>query len=95
MELLEWYIALTKKAANSSEYDKNVISTYNRKLAKAELGITLDNLCRYISKFKSKGILVETKVEGEAVVNQALIPDIINDRVQLIVVLRINEDTES
>ena len=55
------------------------------------MGITSDNLSRYISKFKKEGLLVQGKAEDELVVNKILIPEIIKDRVQITLILRVNE----
>lgn len=56
------------------------------------LGITPDNLSRYITKFKNQGILVKGRIEDEVMVNKALIPEVIGDRVQITIVLRLNKD---
>jgi hypothetical protein len=69
-----------------------VISTENRKYIRKTLGITPDNLSRYITKFKNQGILVKGRVEDEVMVNKALIPEVIGDRVQITIVLRLNKD---
>jgi hypothetical protein len=45
----------------------------------------------YISKFKKEGLLVQGKAEDELVVNKILIPEIIKDRVQITLILRVNE----
>ena len=75
-------------------YSKNVISTENRRYLKAATGITSDNLSRYISKFKSQGILMKGKAEDEVFVNKALIPEIIGDRVQITVILKVKKDED-
>ena len=69
---------------------KNVASTENRKLIKKELGITPDNLSRYISRFKEKGLLVQGKADDELYVHKMLIPELIKDRVQLTIILKTN-----
>lgn len=69
---------------------KNVASTENRKLIKKELGITPDNLSRYISRFKEKGLLVQGKADDELYVHKMLIPELIKDRVQLTIILKVN-----
>ena len=45
-----------------------------------------------ITKFKNSGILVKGKIEDEVVVNKALIPEVIGDRVQITIILRLNKD---
>jgi len=71
-----------------------VISTENRKYIRKTLGITPDNLSRYITKFKNQGILVKGKIEDEVMVNKALIPEIIGDRVQITIILKVNKENE-
>lgn len=68
---------------------KNVISTKNRKDIIAKLGVTKDNLSRYIRSFKEKGILKLGPAEDEVSVNTVLIPNVIGDRVQITIVLKV------
>jgi hypothetical protein len=56
------------------------------------LGITPDNLSRYLSKFKEQGLLVRGKIDNEWLVNKILIPEIIKDRVQITIILKVNEE---
>ena len=69
--------------------NKNVANRYNRKYIIENLGITKDNLSRYIKSFKEKGILIAGPAEDELSVNKALIPVVIGDRLQLTIILRI------
>lgn len=92
LELLATFIELDVNTPKLPNISKNVISTENRKYIKRTLGITPDNLSRYIAKFKSKGILINGKIEDEVMVSRALIPDIIGDRVQITIVLKINKN---
>lgn len=89
LELLSKLVELNMKYDPTSGESKNVCSTKNRKVIKQELGITPDNLSRYITKFKEKGILVKGKADDELFVNKALIPEIIKDRVQLTLIFKI------
>lgn len=73
---------------------KNVASTSNRKAIRAALGVTPDNLSRYISKLKRDGLLVRGKAEDELVVNKILIPEIIKDRIQVTIILKIDDTKE-
>ena len=68
-----------------------ILQLTNRRMIKSTMGITPDNLSRYISKFKKEGLLVQGKAEDELVVNKILIPEIIKDRVQITLILRVNE----
>ena len=92
LQLLSTFIQLDINTPKLPNISKNVISTENRKYIRKTLGITHDNLSRYITKFKNQGILVKGRVEDEVMVNKALIPEVIGDRVQITIVLRLNKD---
>ena len=92
LELLAKFIDLDINTPKLPNISKNVISAENRKYIKRTLGITPDNLSRYIAKFKSQGILVKGEIEDEVKVNKVLIPEIIGDRVQITIILRLNKD---
>lgn len=72
---------------------KNVANSENRKSLRKTLGVTPDNLSRYLSKFKKEGILVQGTTEDELTINKAIVPDIIGDRIQLIIILKLKDDT--
>lgn len=91
MELLVSLIQIDINSPKLPGYYKNVISAENRKYIKTTLNITKDNLSRYLTKFKSKGILVKGKAEDEWLINPALIPEVIGDRVQISIILKINK----
>lgn len=92
LELLATFIDIDINTTKLPNISKNVISTENRKYIRKVLGITPDNLSRYITKFKNQGILVKGRVEDEVMVSKALVPEIIGDRVQVTIVLRISKD---
>ena len=92
LELLATFIDLDVNTPKLPNITKNVISTENRKYIKRTLGITPDNLSRYITKFKAQGILQKGKAEDEVFVNKALIPEIIGDRVQITIILKVKKD---
>lgn len=92
LQLLSTFIQLDINTPKLPNISKNVINTENRKYIRKTLGITPDNLSRYITKFKNQGILVKGRVEDEVMVNKALIPEVIGDRVQITIVLRLNKD---
>lgn len=74
--------------------NKNVANRYNRKWIIENLGITKDNLSRYIKSFREKGILLAGPAEDELKVNPALIPIVIGDRVQITVIIKLKEDVK-
>lgn len=92
LELLTTLVELDVNTPKLPNIHKNVISTENRKYIRRTLGITPDNLSRYIKKFKEQNILQKGKADDEVYVNKALIPEIIGDRVQITIVLKINKD---
>lgn len=92
LQLLATLIKIDKETSKLPNTSVNVISTENRKYIKQTLGITPDNLCRYLNKFKKQGILVNGKLEDEVIVNDVLKPEIIGDRVQITIILRVNKD---
>lgn len=92
LELLTKFIEFDVGFIPTTGASKNVANTDNRKSIKNDLGITPDNLSRYISKFKKEGLLVQGKAEDELVVNKILIPEIIKDRVQITIILKVDEE---
>ena len=94
LELLEELINL--QTDKNLDYKYGVINKDTRKHITQKLGITPDNLSRYLKKFRRLGILVPSKqYVDEFVVNSALIPEIIGDRVQITIILRINGNNEN
>lgn len=91
LELMAEFIRLDINYVKGPNENKNIANRLNRKHIISTLGITKDNLSRYIKSFKQKGILVSGPAEDELSVNKALIPEIIGDRVQITIVIRINE----
>lgn len=89
LELMAVLVKLDMEYQEDKYRAKNVANTANRKYIMKTLGITKDNLSRYLRSFKDKGILVEGPAEDALCVNKALIPMIIGDRVQITVVLRL------
>ena len=72
---------------------KNVVDAAHRKRIKDETGTTPDNLSRYIKKFRENGLIVQGKADDEIYVNKILMPDVIKDRIQITIVLKLNEET--
>lgn len=77
---------------SGNDLDNGVISGVNRKYIEKELGITQDNQSRYFKKFKELGYLVKGKVDRQWLINEILIPQVIKDRVQITIVLRIKDE---
>lgn len=89
LELMATLIKLDMEYVKEPNTNKNVANRVNRKYIIDNLGITKDNLSRYIKSFKEKGILIAGPAEDELSVNKALIPIIIGDRLQLTIILKI------
>ena len=90
-DLLLLLIELDINSPKIPGYNKNVVSTENRKYLRDKTGVTNDNLSRYLQKLKDKGLVVKGKADDEWYVNPAVIPEIIGDRVQITIVLKINK----
>lgn len=91
LELMTLLVELDINFIKLPGYSKNVVSTENRKLIRQRLGITPDNLSRYIGRFKEKGLLIQGKVDDEVTVNKAIVPEIIGDRCQLTIILKLEK----
>ena len=65
LELLTKLIEIDSKFDPTLGYSKNITSTENRKMIKKVLGITPDNLSRYLTKFKQEGLIVKGKSDDE------------------------------
>ena len=79
LELMATLIKMDMEYVKEPNTNKNVANRYNRKYIIENLGITKDNLSRYIKSFKEKGILIAGPAEDELSVNKALIP-VVRDR---------------
>ena len=84
-------LQIEPQLSNNNPED-GVISATNRKYIEQETGVTTDNQSRYFKKFKELGYLVKGKFDRQWLVNQILIPQVIKDRVQLTVILRIKDE---
>ncbi|QOR58423.1 transcriptional regulator [uncultured phage cr118_1] len=71
---------------------KNVVNTVNRRYLISKLGISKENLSRMIRILKNKQLLIANSDSGEIIVNRALIPDIINDRIQVTMIIKIDKN---
>jgi hypothetical protein len=89
LQLMEALIKFDMDYQEQPNTNKNIANRQNRKWITENLGITKDNLSRYIKAFKEKGILKVGPAEDELCVNKALIPIIIGDRLQLTIILKI------
>ena len=92
LELMATLIKMDIEYEKIPDIAKNVANTKNRKWIIENLGITKDNLSRYIKSFKEKGILKAGPAEDELTVNKALIPIVIGDRVQITIILKIKDE---
>lgn len=72
--------------------NKNIVNTVNRKYLMQELKLPKDRLSRYIKSFKERGLLITGPAEDEVRVNPAIVPLIIGDRVQITLILKVEDD---
>ena len=77
----------TLKPINNDQ--ESIISARIRKLIMSKTGTTADNLSRHLKQFRDKGLVVPTKYEGIYTLNKAIVPELINDRVQITLILKI------
>lgn len=92
LELMAEFMDLDRNYVEDGKKHKNVANRQNRKHIIQKLGITKDNLSRYIKAFIRKGVLVKGPAEDELKVNKALLPIIIGDRVQITLILKLIDD---
>lgn len=90
-ELMVLLLDIDRTTPKLPNYDKNLISAENRKYIMKTTGLTKDNLSRYLTRFKEKGLLIKGRADGEWILNPAVIPEIIGDRVQITIILRVNK----
>lgn len=95
LELMTEFIDMDVNYENIPNKNKNVANRFNRKKITQKLGITPDNLSRYIKGLKEKGILITGPAEDELRVRKTLIPEIIGDRVQLTIILKLKDGNKS
>ena len=77
---------------SNNDPESGVLSANNRKFIETRIGITQDNQSRYYKKFKDLGYLVKGKIDRQWLVNQILLPQVIKDRVQITLILRIKDE---
>lgn len=91
LELMAEFIKLDISYISEPGKNKNIANTKNRKHIIKKLGITKDNLSRYIKTFVERGILVKGPAEDALRVWEPLIPTIIGDRIQITMILHLKD----
>ena len=71
---------------------KNIADKFIRKRIIKENNITKENLSRFISKFKRKGILISDF--DDLYVNQRLMPRLINNQIEISTIINLISDNE-
>lgn len=87
---LDALVEIIKINANSPK-NENVVNASIRKQICKNTNLSLENLARYIVRFKKKGILVNGKSEGSIQLNKAIVPEIIGNRVQITIILKLED----
>lgn len=76
-------------------YPNNIVCKPNREIIMKRLGISNQNVIQLISRLKAKHILVRGNRDDEFMLNKAIIPIIIGNRiVQITLLLKLNESEE-
>ena len=91
LELLATFVKLDVEYHKLPGVEKNVANTQNRKFIINTMHITRDNLSRYIKRFRKDGLLIRGRADNELYVNKILIPDVIGDRVQITIILKLKK----
>lgn len=94
LQLLRLLIDMDLEDSKLPRPKRNLTDAESRKYICKQIRLTPDNLCRYIQKFRSKGILIQNKVKDEETINRILVPEIIGDRVQITIILKVNKDED-
>lgn len=88
LDLLLILIDIHNNMPKLPNYSKNIISAENRKYIRSVSGITNDNLSRYLTRFKHKGLIIKGRADDEWLLNPAVIPEVIGDRIQVTIILK-------
>lgn len=87
-KIVEIYYGILAKPGTT----KNAISTSNRRIIMRDCKISSENLSRFITEFKAMGYVVKGPSDDEWAINKALIPELIRDRVQITIILKLDNN---
>jgi hypothetical protein len=90
-EILAGLITLTGTYKPEPDHNYNLLDYTNKQKLLSDLDVSAQHFNRYINTFKEKGILIAGPADDELRVNPALVPIVIGDRVQITIILKINE----
>lgn len=93
IDLLSIFLDLENRDSKVKGQRKSIDGTANRKEIMHITTITKDNLSRYIKRLKAKRIIVRDYKEDINVLNKAILPVIIGNKVvQITMILKVKED---
>lgn len=93
IDLLSIFLDLENRDSKAKGQRKSIDGTANRKEIMRITTITKDNLSRYIKRLKAKRIIVRDYKEDINVLNKAILPVIIGNKVvQITMILKVKED---
>lgn len=93
IDLLSIFLDLENRDSKAKGQRKSIDGTSNRKEIMHITTITKDNLSRYIKRLKAKRIIVRDYKEDINVLNKAILPVIIGNKVvQITMILKVKED---
>ena len=91
IQLLGYMMEIQVKISlKTNDIIKSITATPIRKQIFKELGISKSNYINYLKTYKSKGLLIKVN-EDSYFVNDKIFPIIIGDRVQITIVLKLDE----
>lgn len=89
IQLLAYMMEIQAKLTNK-DIIKSIIATPIRKQIFKELGISKSNYINYLKTYKNKGLLIKVN-DDSYFVNDKIFPIVIGDRVQITIVLKLDE----
>jgi len=93
LELLSVFLDVHLEGTYKNKNNNSIDSPETRRMVINNLGITKDNLSRYIKMFRDKGIFIRQSKTTK--INNALIPIIIGGKVvQITMILKINDNED-
>lgn len=92
IELLGEFITLDINYVDEPKKHKNIANWANRRYIESKVNIAQDNLSRYIKSLIDKGMLVRGPASDELKVNKNVIPIMIGDRVQVTLILKLEQN---
>lgn len=94
LDLFVELVNFDREYHNPNASSKNIANAENRKYLMIKVGFTKDNLSTYIKRLTKKGLLVSSG-RNNLIVNPMIMPDIVKDTVQVVIVLKLKSNVET